>query len=165
MALASLDIPFRLFHTEFEVGLLVRSYYGKVPNELIRFWVPTFDASFFKPLFDQHVELYNENDDAMTVLEKVSFLLNTTIDNCKAEFEEFGYPICPEFYPIEDNAQIERLKAKWKVKPEEFYFYRDGQTWHRSPTRHFQHPANLANTLAIKIFIYLRQEFRVKRRI
>ncbi|HSX38523.1 MAG TPA: hypothetical protein VLE95_06805 [Chlamydiales bacterium] len=121
VALASLGIPFRMIHTNFEVSLFLKTLYGRIPSEFIRFWMPSLKPSVFKSLFEWHhaSHLYNENDDFDTLLQKISNLLHVPPNTLEKQFEEFGYAVRPEFYPIEDENRLAALRAKWKISAEE----------------------------------------------
>ncbi len=118
ISLSTLGIPFRMLHCDFELSLFLSRLYGKISPDSIRFWLPTHSPSIFKPLFEwkHSLDLYNDQDDAETLMQKVADLLHISIEDCKKEFEVLGYPTCPEFYPIKDAPTIEKLKRKWGVQ-------------------------------------------------
>lgn len=115
LALASLGIPLRLFHPDFEICPSLCAYYRSVPTS-IRFWLPTFNASMFKPLFKKHkkLDLYSDKDSEEVFLTKICELLDVSPSAFKKQFEVIGYP-CSRFYKIEDSQKLAALRQKWGV--------------------------------------------------
>lgn len=120
LALASLGIPLRLFHPDFELCPSMCSYYRKVNPDSIRFWLPTFCASMFKPLFEKYhrLDVYNENDGESVLLDKLSKILNTSPHSFKEQFEVIGYP-CLNFFHIDEESHRSELRQKWGINENE----------------------------------------------
>lgn len=119
-AFATLGVPFKLLHTDYELCPSLCSYYRHVPSDWIQYWLPSGRASMFKPLFENHNRLdsYNENDDYETVLKKMSPFLNVSSDQLKSQFQVIGYP-CSHFFRIDDPAEQQRLRHKWGIQEHE----------------------------------------------
>jgi UDP-N-acetylglucosamine:LPS N-acetylglucosamine transferase len=115
LALSSLGIPLRLFHPDFEICPSLCAYYRSVPDS-IRFWLPAFNASIFKPLFKKHnkLEIYDENDSEEALLNKISHFLGISPRDFKKQFEVIGYP-CSNFFPIKESEKLELLRQKWGI--------------------------------------------------
>lgn len=114
LALASLGIPLRLFHPDFELCPSLCAYYKNIPSKSIKFWLPTFCPSMFKPLFKKYnrLDIYNEKDDENCLLSKLSDFLKVSSDTFKEQFEVIGYP-CSNFYHINNEFQRNELRKKW----------------------------------------------------
>lgn len=120
LALASLGIPLRLFHPDFELSPSMCVYYWKVNSDFIRFWLPTFSPSMFKPLFEKYnrLDIYNENDNESDLIEKLSKLLNISPHAFKSQFEVLGYP-CSNFFRIDEESHYSELRQKWGIIEDE----------------------------------------------
>ncbi|KAF3362658.1 Uncharacterized protein PHSC3_000897 [Chlamydiales bacterium STE3] len=119
IALASFGIPFRMFHPDFELCPSLAAYYRNVP-ENTKFWLPIFRPSMFKPLFESYCSLdkYNVADSEDILMQKISQILQVPIGALKTQFELIGYP-CSNFYKIDDNLDLQRLRKKWDIKEHE----------------------------------------------
>ncbi len=115
LSLATLGVPFRMFHTEFSLCPFLSGYYGKCDPDSIRFWIPTKEPSFFQPLFfwQQDLENFEPNDTEEVLLPKISSLLKVDQETFFKEFEVIGYPINPQFYPIMEPSP---LHQKWQIE-------------------------------------------------
>jgi len=120
IALASLGIPFRLIHTDFELCPSLCAYYRNVSPDSIRFWLPVFSPSMFRPIFEHYgcLDIYDEKDDYTTVLEKTSLFLGVSSMDYKAQFELIGYP-CSNFFQINNDIRLNELRQKWDVQRNE----------------------------------------------
>jgi len=120
IALASLGIPFRLFHPDFELCSSLHSYYRCVPSDSIRFWLPVCRPKMFKPLFEiyKRLDMYDESDDFDTLSKKISNCSGLLPAAFQSQFEVIGYP-CSEFFKINDTTYLEELRRKWNVQEEE----------------------------------------------
>lgn len=116
LALASLGIPLRLFHPDFELCSSLCSYYRSIAPESIRFWLPILSASMFKPLYEKYnrLDLYNEKDDKNTFLNKLSDFLKIPCVDLKKQFEVIGYP-CSSFFRIDEKCRLNELRQKWGI--------------------------------------------------
>ncbi len=119
--LATTGIAFRMIHDNFEVALFLNPFYGRMPSEYMRSWVPSFEPSIFKALFEWHtcIDLYDENDDYETLMQKIASCLYVPVDDVKKQFEHFGYAANTEFSQLKDSGQIAALRAKWGLKEDE----------------------------------------------
>lgn len=120
IALASLGIPFRLFHPDFELCPSLCSYYRYVSADSIRFWLPTSHPMMFKPIFENynHLDIYDENDEFEHLSKKISNFLEVLPATFQAQFEVVGYP-CSQFFKINDSICLDELRKKWGVRDEE----------------------------------------------
>ncbi len=111
LSLATLGVPFRLCHADFELCPSLCSYYRSIPSKNIRFWVPILKPGMFKPLFEHMdlLHLYNEEDDVATLFAKLGS------QNLSESFELAGYP-CANFYEIDDK---QALRKKWGIHSQE----------------------------------------------
>lgn len=121
ISLATLGIPFRLFHPDYELCPSLCSYYRSVPSDKVRFWIPSVKPMMFKPLF-QHMnreDLYNERDGHRALFKKLGTLMNTTSKNAKSHFELIGYP-CENFYEISNKTLLQK---KWGITSSEIAIF------------------------------------------
>lgn len=118
LALATLGVPFRMIHDNFEVSLFLNPFYGNIPSDYMRMWMPSFEPSVFKSLFEWHncPELYNEEDDYEALFQKMSNILYVPVGALKKQFEVLGYPANPVFSQIKDAGELARLRNKWGLK-------------------------------------------------
>jgi processive 1,2-diacylglycerol beta-glucosyltransferase len=119
LALATLDIPFRMLHCDYELSVFLLDIYGKVdPNE-VRFWLPSIEPAVFKPLFTKanRCDLYKDNQQEL--MNKLALLMGITAEEVQKQFECIGYPIRPEFKRITDSKELASLRKKWDIQPEE----------------------------------------------
>lgn len=115
LALASLGVPLRLFHPDFEICPSLAAYYRSVPDS-IRFWLPAFNALMFKPLFKKYnkLDLFNEKDSEEIFLKKISEFLDVSSIDFKNQFEVIGYP-CSNFFKIKETEEFVDLRKKWGI--------------------------------------------------
>lgn len=120
IALASLGIPFAMFHPDFKLSSSLYNYYKHSVGSSIQFWLPTGHATMFKPLFEtsQCLNQYDENDTYDVLLEKMSTILEIPLRIFKTQFEVVGYP-CSNFFKINDESILSNLKQKWEIKEHE----------------------------------------------
>src|SRR5581483_91571 len=120
LCLATLDIPFRILHCDYELSLPLLDGYGKVASN-VRFWLPSFEPATFRPLFVKadRLDLYQETDSKQVLMEKVALLLGITPLEAYMQFECIGYPIRPEFKRIRDFEELDRLRVKWDIGDDE----------------------------------------------
>lgn len=121
LPLATLDIPFRMLHCDYELSFFLLDIYGKVDSDRIRFWLPSMEPAVFKPLFAKanRLDLYNERDNQQVLMEKVALVLGITPEEVQKQFERIGYPTRPEFKSITDAKELESLRQKWDIEPDE----------------------------------------------
>jgi hypothetical protein len=120
IGLASLGIPFRMLHTDFELCPSLAAYYRSTSIESIQFWLPICRPSLFKPLFEEYKQLnsYSDSDEYPAIIQKMSNFLKVPKEDLKAHFELIGCPSL-DFFRIEDSLSLKKLKEKWRVKEEE----------------------------------------------
>lgn len=121
LPLATLDIPFRMLHCDYELSFFLLDIYGKADSDRIRFWLPSMEPAIFKPLFIKanRLDLYNERDNQQKLIEKVALVLGITPEEVQKQFECIGYPTRSEFKSITDAKELEILQKKWDVQPDE----------------------------------------------
>lgn len=121
LPLATLDIPFRMLHCDYELSFFLLDIYGKVNSDRIRFWLPSMEPAVFKPLFAKanRLDLYSEKDNQQELIEKISLLLGITSEEAKKQFECIGYPTRPEFKAITNPQELENLRKKWDIQSDE----------------------------------------------
>jgi hypothetical protein len=95
--------------------------YGKIRPEMMKFWLPSLEPQVFRPLFVKasRLDIYDEQDNEEMLIKKIASITQQPIVRIQDQFELLGYPIRPEFHYIEDIEQLERLRKKWDIKPEE----------------------------------------------
>ncbi len=121
LSLATLDIPFRMLHCDYELSFFLLDIYGKVDSSGVRFWLPSMEPTIFKPLFVKadRLDLYDERDSRQELMEKIALLLGITPREVQKQFECIGYPTRSEFKRITDFQELESLRQKWDIRPNE----------------------------------------------
>lgn len=170
IALASLGIPFRLFHPDFELCSSLNSYYRYVLADSIRFWLPICRPKMFKPLFEiyNQLDIYNETDGFDVLSKKIGTCSGVPLAAFQAQFEVIGYP-CSQFFKINDTTYLTELKEKWNVQRDEIpIFIVMGKHGGDTIRQVFDQLASLETSLPLKyIFICgknesLREELQTK---
>lgn len=121
ISLATLDIPFRMIHCDYELSFFLMDPYGKADPELMKFWLPSIEPHIFKPLFAKtgRLDLYNETDSHDELMRKVALITGTTPEHIKSQFECIGYPTRPEFRKIDNPDELALLRQKWDIQPDD----------------------------------------------
>ncbi|MEX2305767.1 MAG: glycosyltransferase, partial [Waddliaceae bacterium] len=115
------------------------------------FWVPTFQARMFKPLFeelgsDEKLDSIVESEE---LVKKISVALELSLERAEKCFTNIGYP-CEKFYPIADKKALER---KWGVAEDEIpVFVMMGKNGTHTMQKIFDDLNSEESTLRLKIF-------------
>ncbi len=119
--LCTLGIPFRMIHCDYELSYFLMNLYGKVNPEMLKFWLPSLESQLFRPLFikENRLDLYDEQDSFDKISEKISLMTGRPLEEIQGQFELLGYPVCPEFYPIEKEEELHELRKKWNLQKDE----------------------------------------------
>lgn len=117
LSLATLGIPFRMIHCDYELSFFLLGLFDKTPTEMVKYWLPSLEATVFKPLFQssERMDLYDADDDIETVFAKVSLITGRSISELSSQFILSGYPVSHDFYqafPLE----VEKMRKKWGVE-------------------------------------------------
>lgn len=116
--LLSLGIPFRMLNCDHDICFFHEAFIGKIDPNQIKFWLPSASPRFFKPYFSHRNcgDLYDENDDWDTLLEKVASVAHCSLEEIHQQFEIIGYPIRLEFQKIEDSSTLKSYRERWGLQ-------------------------------------------------
>ncbi len=117
--LCTLGIPFRMFHSDYELSSYLMGLYGKIDPEMLRFWLPSLKPRIFRPLFlkNNRMDLYDEQDEPKTLMGKIAQITEEPQEIIEKQFELLGYPLRKEINRIDSFEKREDLRKKWNILP------------------------------------------------